>query len=88
MFFDNLSLTTKMTQKVVVSDRFPCIKPRNDWISQNYKIISYFPMQISPRKLGQQQGVKILFNPILSYFLAKSYFVLYFGHFAFNFGTL
>ena len=44
------------------------------------------------------QGVKILFNPILSYFLAKSYFVLFFwemsyfilffGHFAFNFGIL
>ena len=41
------------------------------------------------------QGVKILFNPILSYFLEKSYFVpifwemsyfiLFFGHFAFNF---
>ena len=44
------------------------------------------------------QDVKILFNPILSYFLAKSYFVLFFwemsyfilffGHFAFNFGIL
>ena len=44
------------------------------------------------------QGVKILFNPILSYFFDKilfcpffwemSYFILIFGHFAFNFGIL
>ena len=44
------------------------------------------------------QGVKILFNPILSYFFDKilfcpifwemSYFILFFGHFAFNFGFL
>ena len=26
-----------------------------------------------------KQGVKILFNPILSYFFARSYFVLFFG---------
>ena len=44
------------------------------------------------------QGVKILFSPILSYrfgkilfcpiFLEMSYFILFFGHSAFNFGIL
>ena len=45
------------------------------------------------------QGVKILFNPILSYFFfdkilfcpifwEMSYFILFFGHFAFSFGIL
>ena len=44
------------------------------------------------------QGVKILFNSILSYFFGKilfcpifwemSYLILFFGHFAFNFGIL
>ena len=43
-------------------------------------------------------GVKILFNSMLSYFFGKilfcpifwemSYFILFFGHFAFNFGIL
>ena len=35
--------------------------------------------------LPHNQGVKILFNPI---FWEMSYFILFFGHFAFNFGIL
>ena len=47
---------------------------------------------------NEVQGVKILFNPISSYFFGKilfcpifcemSYFILFFGHYAFNFGIL
>ena len=75
-----LSLQWLMTILKNASTKFSMHVMPMWWKTDCYDIISHL------------QGVKILFNPIfwqnpiLSYFWEMPYFILFFGHFAFNFG--
>ena len=73
--------TVTFLKQLHISQLDPAKNHPRDLVREEYILQFVGFAALSVRQDHIQQGVKILLNPILSYFLAKSYFILFFWQF-------